>query len=196
MTSQKFEHAELPFGHTGRRSDDTLDPDYNPDDGDVVHYAPGTGRYAATRAGARCTPTIPPGWLAAKDVWSSSTKTWADAGERTSPKAEGRPEALPALRESRMVKGGQRGSQLTRPPQRRVRSRTEGRAERQTLGPSFCPPLRGRPRGRTRGRMKYRTQNEDEDHDRKEIGFLHTRHRGSGQHGRRPVAETAGRHPR
>ena len=41
MTSQKFEHAELPFGYTGRRSDDTLDPDYNPDDGDVVHYAPG-----------------------------------------------------------------------------------------------------------------------------------------------------------
>ena len=41
MTSQKFEHAELPFGHTGRRSDDTLDPDDNPDDGDVVHYAPG-----------------------------------------------------------------------------------------------------------------------------------------------------------
>ena len=36
-----FADAEPPFGHPGRRLDDTPEPDYTPDEEDsVIHYAP------------------------------------------------------------------------------------------------------------------------------------------------------------
>ena len=130
-----FADGELPFGHPGRRFDDTPEgfsqsplvdqepePDYTPDeDGDVVHYGPGDrplcGNDAVTavytddparvgrlrrlrrlpgaggrgRSGSqrlpRSLPSLPP----------------RDHRPRRGGMAPGGPEALPALREARMV---------------------------------------------------------------------------------------------
>ena len=128
-----FADAELPFGHPGRRFDDTpegfdqtplLDQgpeqDYTPDEeGGVVHYAPGDRPSVATRASPRSTQTTPLGLPAAPSAWSwswrtcrTTTTTWVaafTAAARSPPRAgwlgAGRPEALPALRDDRLVTG-------------------------------------------------------------------------------------------
>ena len=101
--------AELPFGHPGRRFDDTPEyfdhsplanqgpePDYTPDEeGGVVHYAPATGRCTGTRASPRSTPTTRIRSPAApKAITAQGGVAWL---------APGGPEALPALREAGMV---------------------------------------------------------------------------------------------
>ena len=70
---------ELPFGHPSRNFDD-IDDRYNlrsvdPPKEDIVHYGPGTSRYAALRPGSRFTATTPPGYRAAKTAWNWSRKT-------------------------------------------------------------------------------------------------------------------------
>ena len=104
-----FADGELPFGHPGRRFDDTPEgfdhdhrmdqepePDYTPDeDGDVVHYSPGdrplcgndavTAVYTDDPALVAGSPTVWSWWLRTSTRTTSTGRTASTANRRSPP---------------------------------------------------------------------------------------------------------------
>ena len=115
-----FADAEIPFGHPGRRFDDTPEgfdpsplvdqepePDYTPDeDGGVVHYGPGDSPLCDNDCANAAYTDDPKKVRGCEDCLELVTQDLADENEYRPGRSAvepGRPEPLPALREGRMV---------------------------------------------------------------------------------------------